>query len=130
MFHRLVFLLCFSNAFSWPLGATTLNMLELNPKKHPIPPGTPEFWTKLFISGFLVLAGGVFAGYLSFSFQCSIIAHFAPIGRLTLGLMGLDELHLRVLATSSEDVKQRRNAQKGKHSTVQTKWLDDDIDQT
>jgi hypothetical protein len=33
--------------------------------------------------------------------------------RLTLGLMGLDELHLRVLATSSEDLKERRNAQKG-----------------
>ena len=32
---------------------------------------------------------------------------------LTLGLMGLDELHLRVLATSSEDLTQRRNAQKG-----------------
>ena len=32
---------------------------------------------------------------------------------LTLGLMGLDELHLRVLATSSEDLEQRRNAQKG-----------------
>ena len=27
--------------------------------------------------------------------------------------MGLDELHLRVLATSSEDLEQRRNAQKG-----------------
>ena len=33
--------------------------------------------------------------------------------RLTLGLMGLDELHLRVLATSSEDLKERSNAQKG-----------------
>ena len=33
--------------------------------------------------------------------------------RLTLGLMGLDELHLRVLATSSEDLKVKRNAQKG-----------------
>jgi len=41
----------------------------------------------------LVLAGGVFAG-------------------LTLGLMGLDELHLRVLATSSEDMTVKRNAQK------------------
>jgi metal transporter CNNM len=27
--------------------------------------------------------------------------------------MGLDELHLRVLATSSEDLTQKRNAQKG-----------------
>ena len=33
--------------------------------------------------------------------------------RLTLGLMGLDELHLRVLATSSEDLREKRNAQKG-----------------
>ena len=33
--------------------------------------------------------------------------------RLTLGLMGLDELHLRVLATSSEDLNVKRNAQKG-----------------
>jgi metal transporter CNNM len=33
--------------------------------------------------------------------------------RLTLGLMGLDELHLRVLATSSEDLTEKRNAQKG-----------------
>jgi hypothetical protein len=27
--------------------------------------------------------------------------------------MGLDELHLRVLATSSEDMTEKRNAQKG-----------------
>ncbi|KAI0691244.1 hypothetical protein C8T65DRAFT_745517 [Cerioporus squamosus] len=56
-------------------------------------PGTPEFWYKLVVSIGLVLAGGVFAG-------------------LTLGLMGLDELHLRVLATSSDDPKERKNAQK------------------
>jgi len=31
--------------------------------------------------------------------------------------MGLDELHLRVLATSSEDITQMRNAQKGEHSS-------------
>ena len=37
---------------------------------------------------------------------------------LTLGLMGLDELHLRVLATSSEDLTQRRNAQKGKDEII------------
>ncbi|KAG2126167.1 hypothetical protein BD769DRAFT_1628504 [Suillus cothurnatus] len=43
-----------------------------------------EFWWKMTTSAFLVLAGGVFAG-------------------LTIGLMGLDELHLRVLATSSEE---------------------------
>lgn len=38
---------------------------------------------------------------------------------LTLGLMGLDELHLRVLATSSEDAKEKANAQKGAHSISQ-----------
>ncbi|KAI5885072.1 DUF21-domain-containing protein [Schizophyllum commune H4-8] len=57
------------------------------------PKGSPEFWWKLAISAVLVLAGGVFAG-------------------LTLGLMGLDELHLRVLSASSDDIKEKRNAQK------------------
>ncbi|TFK38807.1 hypothetical protein BDQ12DRAFT_683387 [Crucibulum laeve] len=57
------------------------------------PPGSPEFWWKMIISGVLVLAGGVFAG-------------------LTLGLMGLDELHLRVLATSSVDEREKNNAKK------------------
>ncbi|KAF8870596.1 hypothetical protein CPB84DRAFT_1801877 [Gymnopilus junonius] len=60
---------------------------------EPTMPGSSEFWTKVLISGLLVLAGGVFAG-------------------LTLGLMGLDDLHLRVLATSSEDLKEKKNAQK------------------
>lgn len=65
--------------------------------------GSPEFWLKLMISMGLVLAGGVFAG-------------------LTLGLMGLDELHLRVLAASSDNPKEKVNArkvlnimQKGRH---------------
>ena len=31
-------------------------------------------------------------------------------GSLTLGLMGLDELHLRVLASSSDDPKEKENA--------------------
>ncbi|KAF8168560.1 hypothetical protein B0H34DRAFT_793142 [Crassisporium funariophilum] len=55
--------------------------------------GSPEFWYHLAISVVLVVVGGVFAG-------------------LTLGLMGLDELHLRVLATSSENPREKRNAQK------------------
>ncbi|KAJ7108325.1 DUF21-domain-containing protein [Mycena epipterygia] len=54
---------------------------------------SPEFWQKMTISMVLVLAGGVFAG-------------------LTLGLMALDELHLRVLAMSSEDPKEQKNATK------------------
>lgn len=57
------------------------------------PVDSPTFWYRITISAVLVLAGGVFAG-------------------LTLGLMGLDELHLRVLATSSEDLTEKRNAQK------------------
>lgn len=62
-----------------------------------------EFWWKVTTSTFLVLAGGVFAG-------------------LTIGLMGLDELHLRVLATSSDEKTERTDAQivlnllqKGRH---------------
>lgn len=57
------------------------------------PVDSATFWWKITVSAVLVLAGGVFAG-------------------LTLGLMGLDELHLRVLATSSEDLTEKRNAQK------------------
>ncbi|KZT68840.1 DUF21-domain-containing protein [Daedalea quercina L-15889] len=57
------------------------------------PPGSSAFWYKLIISIGLVLLGGVFAG-------------------LTLGLMGLDELHLRVLAASSDDPVERKNAEK------------------
>ncbi|EIW86153.1 DUF21-domain-containing protein [Coniophora puteana RWD-64-598 SS2] len=52
------------------------------------------FWCKIAVSVALVLAGGVFAG-------------------LTIGLMGLDELHLRVLVDSSEDEKERDNAMTG-----------------
>ncbi|EIW86152.1 DUF21-domain-containing protein [Coniophora puteana RWD-64-598 SS2] len=57
------------------------------------PIGSPEFWGKMAVSAALVLLGGVFAG-------------------LTLGLMGLDELHLRVLAASSDDDKEKANATK------------------
>lgn len=62
-------------------------------EEHHEPPGSATFWYKLAISIALVLAGGVFAG-------------------LTLGLMGLDELHLRVLSTSSDDPTERANANK------------------
>ena len=64
------------------------------PAGHVEEPGSPAFWSKLAISCVLVLIGGVFAG-------------------LTLGLMGLDELHLRVLAMSSDDERERKNAAKG-----------------
>ncbi|KAG8729512.1 hypothetical protein FRC12_020914 [Ceratobasidium sp. 428] len=57
------------------------------------PIGSTNFWWKMIMSMGLVLLGGAFAG-------------------LTLGLMGLDELHLRVLATSSDNPKEKMNAQK------------------
>ncbi|QRV76823.1 hypothetical protein RhiJN_04838 [Ceratobasidium sp. AG-Ba] len=57
------------------------------------PIGSTNFWWKMVVSMGLVLLGGAFAG-------------------LTLGLMGLDELHLRVLAASSDDPKEQMNAQK------------------
>ncbi|KAK0232540.1 hypothetical protein IW262DRAFT_1324861 [Armillaria fumosa] len=66
---------------------------KLGKHTHGVEPGSPEFWWKIIISSILVLLGGVFAG-------------------LTLGLMGLDELHLRVLATSSENPVEKRNAKK------------------
>jgi len=53
--------------------------------------GSADFWWRIAISCVLVLAGGAFAG-------------------LTLGLMGLDELHLRVLAMSSDNISERNNA--------------------
>ncbi|THG97900.1 hypothetical protein EW026_g4193 [Hermanssonia centrifuga] len=61
--------------------------------KEGLPPDTQDFWWHIVLSIGLVLAGGVFAG-------------------LTLGLMGLDELHLRVLSTSSDDPVERENANK------------------
>lgn len=63
-------------------------------EEKPAPIGSEEFWIKVVISIGLVLLGGVFAG-------------------LTLGLMGLDELHLRVLSASSDDPRERLNAGKG-----------------
>ncbi|KAG7663088.1 MAM3 [[Candida] subhashii] len=69
-----------------------------------------EFYVNLFTSIFLVLAGGVFAG-------------------LTLGLMGQDEVYLKVIATSGEP-KERKHARKvleligrGKHWVLVTLLL-------
>ncbi|KAF5320299.1 hypothetical protein D9611_011374 [Ephemerocybe angulata] len=69
--------------------ATTTNKGHKNEGSDP---SSPEFWYHMFISALLVLAGGICAG-------------------LTLGLMGLDDLHLRVLAASSENPHEKRNAQ-------------------
>ena len=55
---------------------------------------------------------------VSFSIKCIDQEFLTRLSSLTLGLMGLDELHLRVLATSSDDEKERRNAQKGKKSVI------------
>lgn len=79
-------------------------------RKETPPLWSPEFYEKIAISAVLVLLGGVFAG----------CAHSPPhwqalltTASLTLGLMGLDELHLRVLAASSDNPTEKRNAKKG-----------------
>ncbi|PCH33131.1 DUF21-domain-containing protein [Wolfiporia cocos MD-104 SS10] len=76
-----------------PVLASPTSPTEVPAGKPGEPPGSSAFLYKLIISVGLVLLGGVFAG-------------------LTLGLMGLDELHLRVLAASSDDPKERQDAQK------------------
>src|ERR1700722_17009080 len=69
------------------------------------PIGSPRFWWKLAISMCLVLAGGVFAGLtLGILTRSCLWVGEADTASLASGLMGLDEMHLRVLATSSEDL--------------------------
>jgi len=86
-----------------------------------VEPGSPEFWEKLIISAALVLAGGVFAGYVSQMSQPIERGLKKAYDRLTLGLMGLDELHLRVLSTSSDDPVEQENARKGSLSVAFTR---------
>jgi len=72
----------FPAANAFPLAANSnLNLDGVVPTKSKTGEefGSPAFWWHIVISVFLVLLGGVFSG-------------------LTLGLMGLDGLHLRVLA--------------------------------
>lgn len=76
------------------------------------------FWYGLTISATLVLAGGVFAGYVVISLVMAFSHRFSSTCRLTLGLMGLDELHLRVLANSSSDSTEKENAEKGMRSSM------------
>ncbi|KAK0197741.1 hypothetical protein F5146DRAFT_1108624 [Armillaria mellea] len=89
LFNRLVHALPY---FSLQ-GSPAATIQKLGKHTHGVEPGSPEFWWKIITSSILVLLGGAFAG-------------------LTLGLMGLDELHLRVLATSSENPVEKRNAKK------------------
>lgn len=69
-----------------------------------------EFYVNLFTSVFLVLAGGVFAG-------------------LTLGLMGQDEVYLKVIATSGDPLERKyarkvlRLIGRGKHWVLVTLLL-------
>jgi metal transporter CNNM len=77
------------NARALPLQ-NDMNMVAIGPGEEL---GSPEFWWKMLTSTILVLLGGVLSG-------------------LTLGLMGLDELHLRVLAMSSENDKERKDAKR------------------
>ncbi|KAG8874610.1 hypothetical protein FRB97_005777 [Tulasnella sp. 331] len=65
--------------------------------------GSEGFWFKIGISALFIVLGGFFAG-------------------LTIGLMGLDPLHLQVLASSADDPSEKANAmkvlklmRKGKH---------------
>ncbi|KAJ7018437.1 hypothetical protein C8F04DRAFT_390133 [Mycena alexandri] len=91
-------------ALASPLLSGIKMGIQVAKKTHTHPElWSSEFWQRIGVSIVLVLMGGVFAG-------------------LTLGLMGLEELHLRVLATSSEDPIEQNNAkkvlqlmQKGRH---------------
>lgn len=83
--------------------------LDQKATKHE-PLTAEQFYMNLLISVFLVLAGGVFAG-------------------LTLGLMGQDEVYLKVIATSGES-HERKHAKKvlrligrGKHWVLVTLLL-------
>lgn len=77
---------------------------------HKEPMSAEDFYLNLLISAFLVLAGGVFAG-------------------LTLGLMGQDEVYLKVIATSGEPHEQRHARKvlgligRGKHWVLVTLLL-------
>jgi len=89
-----------------------LRSLPVSMNKEGLEASSPEFGYHLAISIVLVLAGGLFAGY-ALIVQLTMIttSRLFLLYRLTLGLMGLDELHLRVLAKSSQDLTEKRNAQ-------------------
>ena len=92
MFLASIIFLCANSHFSLALPSVSVDVSDYKIASED--PTTPAFWYKLIIAAVLIILGGIFAG-------------------LTLGLMGLDELHLRVLAASSDDPIEKRNAQKG-----------------
>ncbi|KAL0580201.1 hypothetical protein V5O48_001794 [Marasmius crinis-equi] len=79
--------------FRHVFAAVVSKIKEEAPDEPAEQPGSASFWWKLALSAGLVILGGIFAG-------------------LTLGLMGLDELHLRVLSSSSDDPREKKNAAK------------------
>lgn len=86
-------------------------LLDVSPAKHEEPPLTTfEFYTHLLALATLVLLGGVFAG-------------------LTLGLMGQDEVYLKVIASLGERTERKHAQQvlsligRGKHWVLVTLLL-------
>lgn len=88
MSHRVATFVSLARAAAVASSPLIVDTLKKKPKEYP-EWGTPDFYWRIGISICFVLLGGVFAG-------------------LTLGLMGLDELHLRVLRTSSDDATEVR----------------------
>ena len=110
-FTILILSLCVVGASEYQAATRGRKHLIKHKAGHPgAEPGSPEFWYHVGFSVCLVLAGGVFSGSVVFNLN-AVVPN--SVFRLTLGLMGLDELHLRVLATSSEDIRQRKDAQTG-----------------
>ena len=98
---------------------------------------SPEFWSKIGFSICLVLLGGVFSGSVNLDLffvarvienvrllMLAAVSAWGRAIRLTLGLMGLDELHLRVLSASSDDDEERKNAARGERSTLRDLAVD------
>ncbi|KAJ2846596.1 hypothetical protein IWW36_004278 [Coemansia brasiliensis] len=65
---------------------TPIDTSDHGGSESPAPPGSGEFYVRLAVCAFLVLAGGLLAG-------------------LTLGLMSLDETNLHILATSGTETQ-------------------------
>lgn len=100
----------FRLAVALPLALMGRRDTAASPALKHEPMTSEEYWTNLLVSAVLVLMGGVFAG-------------------LTLGLMGQDEVYLKVLATLG-DKQERRDLRKvlrligrGKHWVLVTLLL-------